>query len=54
MIFARFCFDYLYSLALAHLSDHLSDVLLYLSVDDLSTIFRGKYDMVFAFPLHVC
>ena len=54
MILARFCFDNLYSLVLAQLSDHLSYVLLYLSVDDLSTIFRGKYDMVFTFPLRVC
>lgn len=51
VILTRFCF---YSLILTQLSYHLSDILSYLSVDDLSPIFGRKYYMVFAFPLRVC
>ena len=54
VIFTRFCFDNLYSLVLALFPDHLADVLFDFAVDDLSTIFRGEYDMVFTFPLRVC
>lgn len=51
VILTRFCFYDLYSLILTQLSYHLSDILSYLSVDDLSPIFGRKYYMVFAFPL---
>lgn len=43
VILTRFCFYDLYSLILTQLSYHLSDILSYLSVDDLSPIFGRKY-----------
>ncbi len=54
MVFACFCFYYLYSFVLAQLPQHLSYIHLYLSVDYLSPIFGSKYYMVFTFPLRVC
>ena len=54
MILARFCFVDLDTLIFAQLSEHLSDILLDLSVYHLSPVFRREYDMIFTFPLRVC
>ena len=54
VIFARLCFMYFYSLILAQLSQHFSDIFFYLSIDNLPAVLWGKDDMVFTFPLRVC
>ena len=54
MIRLRTPLDYLYPFPFAQVSQYLYDTFSQLVVDDLPSILRGEYDMVFAHPFRVC
>ncbi|EEG30869.1 hypothetical protein CLOSTMETH_01505 [[Clostridium] methylpentosum DSM 5476] len=53
MIRTCFCFDDLYSFVLTSFSQYFSNIRFYFPIDDLSPIFRCKYDMVLAIPFRI-